>query len=138
MSRDAAVQIIGARELRRSLKAAGDDLQDLKAANAEAANIAARASAALAPRGPSGNLQATIRGSGTKTAGIIRAGNKRVPYAAAVHWGRVWWPNKPLSRHKAPMTGQPFLSDGAQDSEGQWLPIYQLNLEKIIERIDGA
>lgn len=138
MSRDAAVQIIGARELRRSLKAAGDDLADLKAANAEAANIAARASADLAPRGPTGNLKATIRGSGTKTAGIIRAGNKRAPYAAAVHWGRVWWPNKPKSRHKAPMFAQPFLSDGAQDSEGEWLPIYSAALEQIIDRIDGA
>ena len=138
MSRDAGVQIVGARELRRSLKAAGDDLDDLKAANAEAANIAARASASLAPRGPSGNLQTTVRGSGTKTAGIIRAGSKRVPYAAAVHWGRVWWPNKKKSRYKAPFIGQPFLSDGAKDSEGEWLPIYQVNLDNIIERIDGA
>lgn len=138
MSREAGVQILGARELRRSLKAAGDDLADLKAANAEAATIAARASADLAPRGPTGNLKATIRGSGTKTAGIIRAGNKRVPYAAAVHWGRLWWPNKPKSKFKAKMFAQPFLSEGAQDSEGQWLPIYSAALEQIIDRIDGA
>lgn len=138
MSREAGVQIIGARELRRSLKAAGDDLADLKAANAEAAQIAARASADLAPRGPSGNLERSIRGSGTKTAGIIRAGNKRVPYAAAVHWGRRWWPNKERSRFKSPALGQPFLSEGAQNSEGEWLPVYQRNLDNIIERIDGA
>lgn len=138
MSRSAGVQIEGAKQLRRSMKAAGEDLSDLKAANAAAANIAARASADLAPRGPSGKLKATIRGSGTKTAGIIRAGTARVPYAAAVHWGRLWWPNKAKSRARSRMYAQPFLSDGAQNSEGEWLPVYSAALEQIIERIDGA
>lgn len=139
MSRSAGIQVVGARELRRSLKAAGEDLADLKAANAEAASIAARASADLAPRGPSGKLQATIRGSGTKTAGIVRAGNKRVPYAAAVHWGRNYWPNAKHSRRtKSKTSAQPFISEGAQNSEGQWLPVYERTVAGIIERIDGA
>lgn len=138
MSRSAGVQVIGARELRRSLKAAGEDLADLKAANAEAASIAARASADLAPRA-SGRLQATIRASGTKTAGIVRAGNKRAPYAAAVHWGRNYWPNAQHSRRtKSKTTAQPFISEGAQNSEGQWLPVYERTVADIIERIEGA
>lgn len=139
MSRSAGIQVIGARELRRSLKAAGDDLTDLKAANAEAARIAASASAALAPRGPSGNLKATIRSAGTKTAGIVRAGNKRAPYAAAVHWGRNYWPNaKHPRRTKSKTNAQPFISEGAKNSEGQWLPVYERTVEGIIERVQGA
>ena len=139
MSRSAGVQVIGARELRRSLKQAGEDLQDLKAANLEAATIAARASADLAPRGPTGNLERTIRASGTKTAGIVRAGNKKVPYAAAVHWGRNYWPNAEHSkRRRNKTTAQPFISEGAKDSEGQWLPVYERTIEGIIQRVDGA
>lgn len=139
MSRSAGVEIVGARQLRRSLKAAGDDLTDLKAANAEAARIAASASADLAPRGPSGRLQATIRSAGTKTAGIVRAGNKRVPYAAAVHWGRNYWPNAQHARRtKSKTTPQPFISEGAQNSEGQWLPVYERTVEGIIQRVQGA
>lgn len=139
MARSAGVEVVGARELRRTLKAAGDDLADLKAANAEAARIAANASADLAPRGPSGKLQATIRSAGTKTAGIVRAGNKRVPYAAAVHWGRNYWPNAQHSRRtKSKTSAQPFISEGAQGSEGQWLPVYERTLEGIIDRVQGA
>ncbi|GAA3342980.1 hypothetical protein GCM10017714_33650 [Curtobacterium pusillum] len=125
---ETVVQVDGARKLRATLKAAGDDLTDLKAAHREAAEIAARASAALAPVGPTGRLQRTIRASGTKTAGVIRAGTARVPYAPVIHWG---WPKR---RIKA----QPFLSDGARDSEGRWLPVYINHLDTIVQRIEGT
>lgn len=131
------IQVIGARQLRKTLKAAGEDLTDLKKAHKEAAYIAARASAALTPVGRTGQLRRSVRSSGTTTAGIIRAGKKSVPYANAVHWGRKWWPNKQNARHLAPFMGRPFLSDGAQNSEGQWLPIYERTVEGAIERVEG-
>lgn len=128
----------GGRKLRATLKAAGDDLADLKAANKAAAEIAARASADLAPV-KTGKLQRTIRASGTKTAGVIRAGTKAVPYAQAIHWGRRWAPNKQAARrYYAPIRPNPFLSDGATTSEGRWLPVYEKELEEIIFRIEGA
>lgn len=131
------VDVLGAKELRKSLKAAGEDLTDLKDAHKKAADIAARASAALAPQGKTVRLKSSIRGSGTKTAGVIRAGRKNIPYAAAVHWGRKYWPNKSKAKHLAPFWGRPFLSEGAQDSEGQWLPIYMRTVEGAIDRIEG-
>lgn len=131
------VQVIGARQLRKTLKAAGEDLTDLKAAHRQAAEIAAKASAALAPVGKTGQLRRSVRASGTTTAGIIRAGKKSVPYANAIHWGRKWWPNKQNARHVASFWGRPFLSDGAQNSEGQWLPIYERTVEGAIERVEG-
>jgi hypothetical protein len=131
-------RVEGGRKLRATLKAAGDDLTDLKQANKDAAEIAARASAALAPE-VSGKLRRTIRAAGTKSAGIIRAGTKAVPYGPAVHWGRLWWPNKQASpRHISKVRPQPFLSDGATSSEGRWLPVYEKQLEEIISRIEGA
>ena len=131
------VQVIGARELRASLKRAGDDLTDLKQAHRQAAEIAARASADLAPVGATGRLKKSIRASGTQTAGVIRAGRKNVPYAGAVHWGRVWWPNKEKARFRAQFWGKPFLSQGAQNSEGQWVPVYMRTVEGAIERVEG-
>lgn len=132
------IQVIGAKQLRKSLKAAGEDLTDLKAAHRQAAEIAAKASAALTPVGRTGQLRRSVRASGTTTAGIIRAGKKSVPYANAIHWGRKWWPNKQTSQHLAPFWGRPFLSNGAQNSEGQWLPIYERTVEGAIERVEGA
>lgn len=121
------VQVEGARQLRKTLKEAGDDLDDLKAAHARAAEIAAEASASLAPS-RSGRLRASIRSSGTKTAGIIRAGRKSVPYANPIHWG--WF--------KRNIRPNPFLSYGAQDSEGRWLPVYEAAVETALQKVEGA
>lgn len=133
------VRIEGARELRRTLRAAGDDLSDLKQAHGDAARIAATASAALAPRGKTGNLKSSIRAAGTKTAGIIRAGKKSVPYAHAVHWGRKYWPNRMHARATpSKMDPQPFLSDGATGSEGQWIPIFERAVESALDKIKGT
>lgn len=138
MSREAGLSIEGAAQLRRTLRRAGDDLTDLKKANLKAAQIAAVASAALAPA-KSGRLKTTIRASGTKTAGILRAGTARAPYANAIHWGRKYWPNRDSpKRRRSVVRPNPFLSDGAQNSEGQWLPVYMDELEEIIYRIEGA
>lgn len=121
------IKVDGARQLRKTLRAAGDDLADLKAAHAEAAEIAARASAALAPS-RSGALKASIRSSGTKTAGVVRAGKKAVPYAGPIHWG--WF--------KRGIKPNLFISRGAQDSEGKWLPVYENAVEKAVEKVEGA
>lgn len=126
------VQIEGLRNLRRTMRAAGEDLKDFKKANLKAAEIAAAASADLAPigdgrSGKPGRLKASVRASGTQTAGIIRAGRKSVPYAPPIHWG--WF--------RRGIKPQPFLSEGAVSSEGKWLPVYYVDLENIVKRVDG-
>lgn len=131
------VQVDGAAKLRRTLKAAGEGIQELKAAHKEAAEIAARASASLTPV-RSGKLRRSIRSSGTNTAGILRAGSKAVPYANAIHWGRTWWPNKAKARNKAPFMGHPFLSNGARNSEGRWLPVYERAIDGALKKVEGA
>lgn len=124
--RSVGIKVEGLRQLRKTLREAGDDLSDLKALNKEAADIAARASAARAPV-RSGKLKASIRSSGTKTAGIVRAGKKAVPYAGPIHWG--WF--------KRNIKPQPFISNGAKDSEGQWLPIYEQGIDGIVRKVEG-
>ena len=131
------LEVEGTRQLRKTLKAAGQDLGELKAANRTAAEIAAKAAGGLVPS-RSGRLEATVRASGTNAAGIVRAGTKRAPYANAVHWGRVFWPNRRHTRRARSKTdAQPFLTEGAQKSEGQWLPVYQRNINQILSQVKG-
>jgi hypothetical protein len=125
--RGPALQVDGLRTLRRTLKAAGVSLQDLKDAHAQVANLVVRAAEPAAPR-RSGALAATMRGSGTQAAAVVRAGRASVPYAGPIHWG---WP----ARH---IKAQPWIYDAAQNSQDQWTGLYLAALEKIIDGIEGA
>lgn len=120
------VEVDGARELRRTLRAAGDDLEDLKAANLAAANIAAGAARGRAPR-KTGALAGDIRASGTKTAGIIRAGRKRIPYAGPIHWG---WPARGIE-------ARPYMTEGAQSTESIWVPMYERLIDDALDKVKG-
>jgi len=120
---DAGVRVEGARAFRSQLRAGGDSLDDLKAAHRQAADIAAAAGAARAPVGPTGRLKRSIRASGTKTAGIIRVGTARVPYAMPIHWG---W-------HRRHIKQNAFLTDGAQHSESRWIAVYQDYIETALD-----
>lgn len=78
--------VSGARRLRATLAAAGDELVDLRQANRDAAEVAAGAARQAAPR-RSGALVASILPSAVKGGALVRAGGPRVPYANVIHWG---------------------------------------------------
>lgn len=125
------VQVDGARQLRRTLRKLGDDLGDLKAAHLDAATIAKRAVAAEAPT-RTGKMRATIRASGTKTAGIVRVGNNRksasgVRYAGVQNWG---WPKRNIKANG-------FLSRGGRRSEPQWIRPYMTYLNQLTNQVKG-
>jgi hypothetical protein len=126
MATKAGIRVEGAPELRRTLKRAGDDLSDLKTAHATAAQYVAARSRGTAPR-RKGVLAASVRGSGTKTAAVIRAGGARVPYAGPIHFG---WP----SRGIAP---QPWITEAAEDTEPTWVEIYERAVTRILDRVKG-
>lgn len=120
------VEVRGARELRSSLKKAGKDITELKTAHGTVAQLVAKIAAARAPK-RTGRLAASTRGAGTTTAAIIRSGFKSVPYAGPIHWG---WPARGIK-------AQPFLSDAATASQGQWLPIYEGAVEQALDQVKG-
>lgn len=127
----AGLKLEGGRNLRRTLREAGSDLTELKAANAQAASIVTGRAQSWAPV-VSGRLAATVRSSGTKTAGIVRAGNNRksasgVPYAAPIHWG---WKARNIKAN-------PFLSYSAQATEPTWLKLYDSLVNKALSKIKG-
>lgn len=123
------VRVDGARKLRSTLRAAGDDLSNFKTTHAYAASIAAAEARRQAPVGPPTiHLRDTIRSSGTKTAALIRAGNNStVRYGPPIHWG---W-------HRRHIKANPFLSRGAQISEPRWIKVYEDYLEAAIGQIEG-
>lgn len=122
---DGMIRVEGARQLRSTLRAAGADLDDLKRAHAAASELVARAARAPVR---SGRLQSTIRAGQTRTAAIVRAGYKSVPYAGPIHWG---WPARNIAAN-------PFLTEAAQSTEPQWITQYEQDVERILDQVQGA
>lgn len=119
------VQVIGAAQLRRTLRAAGQDLTDLKRVHAEVGRIVV--AAAHAPT-RTGALAASIRAGSAATSATVRAGGARVPYAGPIHWG---WPARGIA-------AQPFLADAAQRTEPRWTEVYLAEVNRIIDQVQGA
>jgi len=120
-------EVKGGRELRKTLRKAGDDLGDLKDVHQAVGNMVAATASGLAPR-RSGALAGSIRASRAATSATIRAGGARIPYAGPIHWG---WPARNI-------TANPFLSNAATSTEPAWVALYETELEKIIDRVEGA
>lgn len=121
------LQVEGARELRRTLSASADGLEDLKAANARAAATVEARARSTAPR-KTGTLVGTLRSSGTKTAGYVRAGYARTPYPGVIEWGYA---------SGYPIEGQNYLTEAARSAEPQWIPEYEKDLETALRKVKG-
>jgi hypothetical protein len=121
------IEVDGIRRLRRELRRADVDLSDLRSVNLQAAQIVA---AAAQPRTPhrTGALARSVRAGASRTAGVVRAGGARVPYAGPIHWG---WP----ARH---IPAQPWLTDTAADTEPLWADRYMQALEDVLDHIAGG
>lgn len=121
-------QVEGGRQLRRTLKAAGNDLQDLKDAHGQVAGLVTRAATARTPK-QTGTLARTGRPGATKTAAVVRFGNNRaVRYAGPIHFG---WP----ARHIA---ANPFATEAAQETEPTWTRIYEDAVDRVLQTIKGT
>jgi hypothetical protein len=120
------VQVEGARELRATLKRAGDDLGDLKGVHDEIARLIAGVAATRAPK-LTGRLAGSIRGSGAKTVATVRAGGASIPYAKVIHFG---WPAHNISAN-------PFLVNPAHDTEPVWTRYYLNAVNAILSKVKG-
>tara|TARA_R100001443_G_scaffold112444_1_gene125998 strand:+ start:183 stop:557 length:375 start_codon:yes stop_codon:yes gene_type:complete len=115
-----SIKATGVKELRRELRRMGDDLEDLKALNLDVATLVSDRAKDIVPR-RTGKLADTIRPAGTKTAGRVRAGFKRVPYAGVIHFGHP-------ARGIQP---QPFLYDALDQRRGEVFDAYFKGVKKI-------
>lgn len=115
-----SIKATGVKELRRELRKMGNDLEDLKALNLDVATLVSDRAKDIVPR-RTGNLADTIRPAGTKTAGRVRAGFKRVPYAGVIHFG---WPARRIQP-------QPFLYDALDQRRNEVFNRYFDGIKKI-------
>ena len=115
-----SIKATGVKELRRELRKMGDDLEDLKALNLDVATLVSDRAKDIVPR-RTGTLADTIRPAGTKTAGRVRAGFKRVPYAGVIHFG---WPARRIQP-------QPFLYDALDQRRGEVFDAYFKGIKQI-------
>lgn len=121
------LRVEGAANLRRTLRAATGNLDDLKDANARAGAMVAQWASVRAPR-RTGALGASVRSGRQAKAAVISAGNASVRYAGVIHYG---WP----ARH---ITPQPWISESAQETQPSWLPIYLDDVQNILNTVQGA
>lgn len=121
------VRVEGARELRRTLTRAGGDLEDLKDANARASQMVAQWAAVTAPR-RTGALGGSVRPNRAAGRASIAAGNAGVPYAGPIHWG---WPARRIG-------AQPWIAEAAAATQPSWLPVYEDDIQNVLDKVKGA
>lgn len=126
MPSDPIVEVRGSRQLRKTLKAAGDDLSELKTVHEAVGALVVGVAKALAPK-RSGALAGSVRTARLASGVLVRAGSARVPYANPIHWG---WPKRNIAAN-------PFMSNAALQTEPQWVKLYEDELEKIIRKVEG-
>jgi hypothetical protein len=129
----ALVQIEGAKELRRTLKAAGVGVGDLKNVHQQVGLIVAGAGRSEAPvgtgrTGTAGRLRNSVRAAKMVSGATVRAGSAAVPYAGPIHWG---WPKRNIE-------AQPFLTEAAQGTEPRWIALYEDEIDRILSNVRGA
>lgn len=125
ISSEARVEGLG--KLRRTLKKAGGDVSELRAANLRAAQIILPIAQALAPR-TTGRLAASMRATATPRAGSVKTGRKALPYAGPIHWG---WPARNIKPN-------PWVASAAQDNEQLWIEAYVKHVSEAIDQVEGV
>lgn len=121
------VQVDGVKELRATMKRAGDDLGDMKDANQAVAGMVAGHAQSAAPS-RSGRLAGSVRGNRAAASAVVKVGAASIPYAGPVHWG---WPGHNIEAN-------PFAVNAAHDTEPQWTQTYLDAIERIIAKVRGV
>jgi hypothetical protein len=124
MSREETVRVEGLGALIRALKAAEVGVDDLKRANQEASRIVLAAAQTRAPR-RTGALAASGRVNKAARKANVLFGNARVPYAGVINYG---WPARHIKAH-------PFATDAVEATRAVWLPLYESDLQRILDEI---
>ena len=116
-----AVTVFGGVELRRALKAAADDTNDLKEMNQAIADMVAKEARWLVPV-KTGRLRASIKSWGAASKARVTAGSKRLPYAMVNHWG---WPQRNIE-------GTYFITQALENKRKEILDFYEIEVEQIL------
>lgn len=118
------VRVDGLARLRRTLAAAGRDLQAMPAAHARAARSAATEAASRAPR-RTGRLASALCPVSSLTDGGVRT---LVPYAEPINYG---WPSRGIPAH-------PFLAPALTSAEPDILDAFHSAANAALRKVHGT
>jgi hypothetical protein len=121
------VEVEGAARLAKTLGRARNDLGNMREANTRTAALIAGGARLRAPR-KTGRLAAAITPRATETEAVVEVGGAAIAYAGVIHNG---WPAHGIEPH-------PFLTDAAKATESQWLPGYERQAQRDLNRVRGA
>lgn len=136
----AQVHVEGISELRallRQIDSSKDLEKGLRLAHKRTSEMVAVRAKSLVPV-RSGNLQAAIRSGGTQSAAVVRAGNSKVKYGAAIHWGRKKGNvGSPPGNHpgKNVIQGDLFLVRAGEQVEAAALVVYEQEMAALLRRV---
>lgn len=120
------VVIQGMPQLRRQLNALGDAaVNDLKDVHQQNADLVLNEARTIVPV-RTGRLRETLRASGTKTGGRVRAGFKKVPYAGPIHFG---WSRRNIKPN-------PFLYDALDKRRSEVVQNYERQIDALRRKYD--
>lgn len=117
-------KVEGLTTLRRDMRKAGVDLEELKDSNRSAAGVVHKYAKPGIPK-DSEALVKTIRFGATQKSGYIRLGKKSVPYAGPIHFG---W-------EKRGIKPRAVISEAAVEHEPEWVQVYMSHISKILKKI---
>lgn len=115
------IKVHGLPELKATMRKAAAEMQEMKDAHLKAAQLVAAAGRGTAPR-RTGRLSASVSGDRESAKAVIVA---TAPYAAFVHYGTRY------------MAARPWLLRTAEQTQAQWLPIYERELQQILDKVRG-
>ena len=126
-----AVQVVGARELSRSLERAGRALGDNADTNARVSTLVATSAQHTAPR-RTGRLAGGHRKRATKVDAEV---SNTLPYANAQHWGV-----GPRAGLRGPhnIRGTRWLLDTVQDRQASIVDLYRAKVDRVVGAIRGG
>ena len=117
-------ELEGVATLVATLKAAQAELEDLTDAQDDAADLIVSQARARAPK-QTGRLAASLRS--VKTKGRAVTGSDLI-YAPPIHWG---WRARNINPNR-------FLLEAAEDTESQWVAIYDKDVQQALDKVRGA
>ena len=118
----------GVDRLVKALAAVGEEATD-KAVHLAAAETVADGARTFAPRGPTGLTVRSLRASGAKGAGVVRAGGPRVPWVVPGHFGAP--PPRPQGGYMRP---NPWLYKGGDARADEVLDLFHRKTNAALRR----
>jgi HK97 gp10 family phage protein len=119
------LKVEGLNKLTRAMRKAGVEVKDMKEANRKVGDVVVRRASPLTPRA-TGALAGSIRPAQRQSGVVVRAGGGSIRYAKYVEFGT------------RKMPGRSYLIRGVNESQPQWMDVYAVELQKLMDQVASS